>query len=49
MPGEIQAANGDLVLTVDRGDLVYLQPDALALWIIVAINTCAGFRMDMEP
>jgi hypothetical protein len=48
MPGEIQAANGAVVLAVDHGDLVNREYNALALWIMVAINTCAGFRMEKE-
>ena len=48
-PGEIRAVNGAIMLSIDHGELVGRERDALALWIMVAVNTCAGFRMEKEP
>ena len=45
-PGEIKAANGALVLTVDHGLLDSRDKNALALWVVMAVNTLAGWRME---
>lgn len=47
--GEVLAADGGIVLTVDRARTTEQEASALALWIIMAVNTLAGFKAEMIP
>lgn len=44
--GEVLSDDGAVVLTVDRGCRNDHDASALALWIVMAINTLAGFKME---
>ena len=46
--GEVLAADGAIVLTVDRARTNEQEASALALWIIMAVNTLAGFKAEIS-
>ena len=46
--GEALAADGAIVLTVDRARTTEQEASALALWIIMAVNTLAGFKAEIS-
>ena len=46
--GEVLAADGGIVLTIDRGRTTEQEASALALWVIVAVNTLAGFKAEVS-
>lgn len=45
-PGEVLGEDGTIVLTIDRSRLNDREAGALALWVIMAINTLSGFKME---
>ena len=45
--GEVLAADGAIVLTVDRARTNDAEATELALWIIMAVNTLAGFKAEV--